>query len=119
MGRIWRQGTAELIVAFLLLDVIEYLGRLYRGGSDAQLGKLAAWYCLTVLLAWGIWRASKLAWVMLVVLTELALVEALLGLFRPGAGLFAAGLLSAVLVQFVLLLSPAIRRRRPVQARRG
>jgi hypothetical protein len=115
VGRIWRQGKAELIVVYLLLEVVEYVDQLYGSGSQVQLGKLIFWYCVDVLLLWGIWRASKVAWVILVLLDGLTLAELLFGLIWPWS-LYATGLVAITAAQFVLLLSPAMRRRWPARA---
>ncbi|HEY2549530.1 MAG TPA: hypothetical protein VGI64_03025 [Streptosporangiaceae bacterium] len=84
------------------------------GEGRSELGKLAFWYCLDVLLLWRIWHASEAAWVILVLLDGVAVAELVFGMVWPW-GLYGTGLLAIVLAQFVLLLSPAMCRRRPVR----
>ena len=116
MARISRQGTAELIIGCLALELLLFVYQLYGdGAAGSQLGKLAFWSAVDILLLWRIWRGGRASWTILVVLDAFALSELLLGLVWPW-GLHQDGLLAIVAAQLVLLMSPAIRHHRVIRA---
>ncbi len=84
MARVWRQGSAELIMGCLTLELFLFAYQLYGdSAAGSQLGKLIFWLAVDILLLWRIWRGGRVSWTILVILDAFALAELLLGLVWP------------------------------------
>jgi hypothetical protein len=101
-----------LIVAFAVLDVLTFVVTrpAEQYASHVPIADQLVWLALDSLLAWCLWRRSRAAWAILLVITAFPLLGSLVAMFAvwswPAYGQALAAIVAA---QTMLLISPAIR----------
>jgi hypothetical protein len=112
MIRAWRQQPGTLIVAFALLDVLTFAVTrpAEQYASHVPITDQLFWLAFDGLLAWRLWRRSRAAWAILLILTPFPLIGSLVA--TPAVWswpTYGQALAAIVAVQTMLLISPAIR----------
>jgi hypothetical protein len=108
MGRAWRQQAGTLLIIFMVLVAVTTVYGATRNAGHHRPGILM-WLVLDSSLVWRIWRhRSSRARDALLVFSALGVLGLIRVVFRWSPDLLVASGLS--IAQFVLLLSPAIRR---------
>jgi len=113
MVEIWRSGARELLVVYMVLDLLEFAYTRTAGANlngDASVVGQLLWLALEAFLAWHVWRGRSIAWTILMVINGLIVLAAVLGAAWPWK-LYLLGLLAFTGAQLALLLSPAVRSR--------
>lgn len=108
MGRAWRQQAGTLLIIFVVLvAAFAVYGAISNAGQ--HLPGALVWLVLYSFLAWRIWRyRSSGARDVLLVFSAIGVLGLIRVVFRWSPDLLGASVLFTA--QFVLLLSPAIRR---------
>ena len=109
MGRVWRQQAGTLLIMFIVLAAVTMVYGIIRNAGQHIISGILLWLVVYTYLAWRIWRhRSSRARDALLVLSALGVFGLIRVVFHWSPDLLvASGLCTA---QFVLLLSPAIRR---------
>jgi hypothetical protein len=114
MIRAWRQQPGTLLIAFAVLDALTFAVTRPAApyARHVPIAGQLAWLAIDGLLAWRVWRGSRGAWAVLLVLTALPLLGSLVAAVSawywswPAYGQALAVIVTA---QTMLLISPAIR----------
>jgi O-antigen/teichoic acid export membrane protein len=109
MGRAWRQQAGTLLIIFMVLAAVTTVYGIIRNAGQHIISGILLWLVVYSHLAWRIWRhRSSRARDALLVLSALGVLGLIRVAFRWSPDLLVASGLCAA--QFVLLLSPAVRR---------
>jgi hypothetical protein len=109
MGRAWHQQAGTLLIIFMVLAAVTTVYGIMRNAGQHIISGILLWLVVYSYLAWRVWRhRSSGARDTLLVFSALGVLGLIRVVFRWSPDLLvASGLFTA---QFVLLLSPAIRR---------
>ena len=119
---VWRSRAGVLLSAVLVLAALIFVYARTAGAhtqlagviwseSTSSTGFLLAVCTVETFLAWRVWRGGSVAWYFLVYFVGLSAGKTLVAV-ASSFGLYGLGLLVLLLIQFTLLISPAIRARR-------
>jgi hypothetical protein len=111
MSRLWRNDPGLLLIAFMLIDLgiwtyVETAGsrlNAYTNITAQQLG----WTAIDAFLLWRVWRGSRVAWFLLLLVNVAVLVQMGIG---GDWNAYEIGLEAFLLVQVLILVAPAVRR---------
>ncbi|MEQ4210309.1 hypothetical protein ABN028_28840 [Actinopolymorpha sp. B17G11] len=111
VGRVWKGSPGPLLVAYVMLDLL-LLIYTRTVGADVNEGNPVAeqvfWALVSAGLTWLVWRRSRLAWGIQVVLS--AWMLAVLALGADIVNAYLVTLLVVIATQMTALLSPAVRK---------
>lgn len=111
LTRSWRDQPVTMIRASVTLQVLLIVYVLTVGArinSTEPISNQVLWFVLSLFLLHRISRGGGVAWVVLLVLNALPLLQVLLGT-AGWPGWYEVGLVTMLAAQTVLLLSPAVR----------
>jgi hypothetical protein len=109
MRRVRMSSAGSLIHAWLALN-LGVLIYLMWGNGNSGLAEPLIWYEGCCFLLWRVWRGSRIAWTLLLVMNSLGLIVLLSGSLWPWA-LSVTLLMAVFATQLAILASPAVRRR--------
>ena len=118
MRAAWRSGRGIMLLVFAGLEALAVVsGYAYEARIHAifnpkwtlvvQVPSLAVYG----FLIWRTWRGGRIAWGLLALLTAGIMTDSLVGLVASPRSLYSMWLAAVLVAQFIVLMSPAGRRR--------